>query len=234
MLQISNGKWRSLEPLLSQAKFESAFSLLKDAAVYAEQTSGERWEFAVEIESLRAVGLSLNDLRWLVRMQYVQHAREVPQKETDGRRFRAWGDLSFAADTCFIPTEKCLAIAFSIGHNGSPQTREQRVSLGEKSRPEPRPRWNSEVRELWIDQILVKRFKWQAYNQEMILAAFEEEGWPVVIDDPLPPLGEQDPKRRLHDTIRSLNRHQCTAMMRFHGNGTGEGVRWEFFTIDRS
>ena len=64
-------------------------------------------------------------------------------------------------------------------------------------------------------------------NQERILAAFEEEGWPVHIDDPLPPHPEQDSKRRLHDTINSLNRNQKKRLIQFLGNGNGQGIRWE-------
>ena len=34
-------------------------------------------------------------------------------------------------------------------------------------------------------------------------------------------------KRRLHDTIRSLNRNQKEGRLRFKGDGTGEGIVWE-------
>jgi hypothetical protein len=67
-----------------------------------------------------------------------------------------------------------------------------------------------------------------AENQERILAAFEEEGWPVHIHDPLPPHSDQDSKRRLHNTINSLNRHQKQPLIRFSGNGSGQGIRWEW------
>ncbi len=66
----------------------------------------------------------------------------------------------------------------------------------------------------------------------MVLTAFEEEAWPVRIDDPLPPHPEQDPKRRLHDTITSLNRHQRRPLIRFVGDGSGEGIRWESLGLD--
>jgi hypothetical protein len=48
----------------------------------------------------------------------------------------------------------------------------------------------------------------------------------VRIDDPLPPQADQDPKRRLHDTINALNRKQRQRVIRFSGDGTGQGVRW--------
>ena len=65
-------------------------------------------------------------------------------------------------------------------------------------------------------------------NQEAVLEVFQEEGWPRRIDDPLPPLAEQDPKYRLHFTIRRLNQSQEHCLIRFFGDGTGEGVCWEF------
>ena len=61
----------------------------------------------------------------------------------------------------------------------------------------------------------------------MILSCFQESGWPVRIDDPLPPQAEQDSKRRLSDTIKCLNRKQVAPLMHFRGDGTGEGVIWE-------
>ena len=50
-----------------------------------------------------------------------------------------------------------------------------------------RPRWIAEARELWLGDRLVKRFRRSATAQEIVLAAFEEEGWPRHIDDPLLP-----------------------------------------------
>ncbi|QDV81768.1 hypothetical protein TBK1r_06880 [Stieleria magnilauensis] len=89
------------------------------------------------------------------------------------------------------------------------------------------PEWNADSRRLQIDGQIVKRFKWPAANQEAVLCAFEEEGWPERIDDPLPPQPEQDAKRRLADTIKCLNRKQVNELMHFRGDGTGEGVVWE-------
>ena len=60
-----------------------------------------------------------------------------------------------------------------------------------------------------------------------MLAAFEEEGWPPRIDDPLPPVKGVDPKQRLRDTIRTLNAKQENPLIRFRAAGTGEHVIWE-------
>ena len=88
------------------------------------------------------------------------------------------------------------------------------------------PSWDRDRPELRWGNTVVKRFKVPAPNQELILAAFQEDGWPVRIDDPLPPHPELDPKRRLHDTINSLNRSQKLPLIRFLGDGSGQGVRW--------
>src|SRR5262249_8719852 len=89
-----------------------------------------------------------------------------------------------------------------------------------------RPRWDAPARILWLDDVIVKQFRVPAENQELVLAAFEEEKWLPHLDDPLPPRDNLDPKRRLHDTINRLNRNQCHKALHFEGDGTGRGIRW--------
>ena len=69
----------------------------------------------------------------------------------------------------------------------------------------PTPYWCSEKRELVLAGRLVKRFRVPSPNQETVLAAFQEEAWPIRIDDPLPVHSDIVQKRRLQDTIKSLN-----------------------------
>jgi hypothetical protein len=90
-----------------------------------------------------------------------------------------------------------------------------------------RPKWDEQRRQLRVGRVLVKEFKLPSPNQETVLMAFEEEGWPPRIDDPLPPVAQLDPRRRLHDTIKALNRKQKRDLIRFRGDGSGEGIRWE-------
>ena len=92
------------------------------------------------------------------------------------------------------------------------------------------PQWDQQCRVLRVGQCVVKQFRRPSPNQDMVLSAFQEEGWPHRIDDPLPPQGEQGPKCRLHDTIKWLNRHQEHRLIRFLGDGTGEGVCWELIS----
>jgi hypothetical protein len=221
------------------AKFRPALALLLEASEYAEQTSGDCWEFAVEIQHLRELGLSHNDLRWLVRVQFVEHASEVTIPGDNSREFRATGDLTFTERTCFVLTSNGVVAARGScqvsSDGGKPRPSAVHASDGSDTAASPPvPTWDAEKRVLCIDGQIVKRFKWHAMNQETVLAAFEEEGWPVRIDDPLPPQPEQDSKRRLSDTIKCLNRKQQNPLIHFRGDGTGEGVIWELVEQDRS
>jgi hypothetical protein len=90
------------------------------------------------------------------------------------------------------------------------------------------PQWDKQRRELTINGQVIKRYRLPASNQIAVLMAFEEEGWPSRVFDPLQPDGDHDPKRRLHETIKALNRHHRVKIIQFHGDGTGEGILWEW------
>ena len=61
---------------------------LAEAYDYAQKDrEGEPWQFAVEMESLLAVGVTIDDLAWLVQGRYIEHAREVTRPED------AWRDV---------------------------------------------------------------------------------------------------------------------------------------------
>jgi hypothetical protein len=71
---------------------------------------------------------------------------------------------------------------------------------------------------------VVRRFRsgTVAKNCVKILDAFQEDGWPTRIDDPLDPHKHQ---QRLHETLRSLNKGLTE--IGFHADGTGEGICWK-------
>jgi hypothetical protein len=46
------------------------------------------------------------------------------------------------------------------------------------------------------------------------------------MDDPLPRMPDIDPKIRLRDTIKRLNRNQVNHLLRFQGDGNGLGIQW--------
>jgi hypothetical protein len=89
------------------------------------------------------------------------------------------------------------------------------------------PQWDPATRVLRVGRRIVKQFRVPSPNQEKVLVVFQEEGWPPRIDDPLTPVPDGCPKDRLRDTIRYLNKGQENRLIRFRGDGTGEGVVWE-------
>jgi hypothetical protein len=94
------------------------------------------------------------------------------------------------------------------------------------------PSWDAQSRRLWLGGVLLKEFRQPSPNQTRLLDVFQEQGWKAVhVDDPLsaaPGEREEDAKRRLHDTIKNLNRGLPPGTIRFRGDGTGQGVRWVY------
>ncbi len=134
---------------------------------------------------------------------------------------------TFGADSRFIISE--LGLKMLSCH----QSLETPKDIEEYSKPvleASKPHWDCDRHELIVSGSVVKRFRWPAANQETILGVFEEEHWPSRIDDPLPRTNGLDPKRRLADTIKCLNRNQHSNLLKFRGDGTGEGVLWDILS----
>ncbi|MGO9110091.1 MAG: hypothetical protein ACLP9L_12735 [Thermoguttaceae bacterium] len=107
------------------------------------------------------------------------------------------------------------------GEEETVTARSQRLPLDLK------PAWEARCRELRVGELLVKKFRVPAGNQELVLSAFEEEGWPAYIDDPLPMKSEIAPKQRMHNVITRLNGSQLALILHFHGNGNGNAIGWQ-------
>ncbi len=228
MSELHNSARRSIPVKLNPMMAE-----LVEAYEYATDLQVDVWDFAVSIHRLLELGANSNDFRWLTRKGYVKHAKEVTRIEDERREFRPTGDLTFSRRTCFVLTDLGMTVARMLRTNPSELVIPASASDGIDQTADATiqaalvPDWDPDLRKLRVDGQIVKRFKWPALNQEAVLCAFQEEGWPEKIDDPLPPQLEQDPKRRLADTIKCLNKNQKNRLIRFHGDGTGEGVVWE-------
>jgi hypothetical protein len=88
------------------------------------------------------------------------------------------------------------------------------------------PSWNRETGELRLNDRLVKHIKniKQAVNVIRILDAFERDGWPEVMGDPLPYATERKRRERLGEALKSLN---CKLVgLRFLRNGSTQCIRW--------
>ncbi|MDH3717264.1 MAG: hypothetical protein OES79_03995 [Planctomycetota bacterium] len=218
---------------LPQRVFRSLRCLL-EAHRYANDLGSDDWEFAIQMTALRAEGLTEMDVRWMVQADLVDFAYEVSLPGEPKRQFRRTENLVYSETLCLILSrtgiEDVTAWLRSQPLPG-PCSDPEVVRLGVAAQPPTIhriPHWDRDRQELRVGEVVVKRFKAPAANQETILAVFDEEGWPPRIDDPLSPCPDLEPKRRLHDTINSLNRNQKTRLLRFFGDGSGTGIRWEF------
>lgn len=220
----------------------SGLSRILQAYDYAMDLDRAAWDFAVEINDLRSVGLTNSDFRWLIWKGWVQHARERTSPGDPSRQFRPDDGLVFGKRSCFVFTEagadaarrNAATVQVSpTGPHGNGRTkRAQRSGSALRQNGARRPIWDRDRQQLQVRGRLVKQFKLHSPNQETILMAFEEEGWPPRIDDPLMPQHDIDPKERLRNTIKSLNRKQVHRLIRFMGDGTGQAIRWELIAED--
>jgi hypothetical protein len=198
---------------------EIALRLLLDAHACAQELGCDPWKFAVEIDQLHADGVTNTRLRWLLHKGYIAHGFETTDGAGQQRSFQAVAHLGFQPRSCFVLTDAGRALTGDAALLQYPVAGANGAAA--------QPCWDASRRELRVGEVLVKRFRQQAPNQELILQVFAEEGWPVRIDDPLPPAVEQGAKRRLHDTICNLNRGHARPLIRFEGGGDGQSVCWQ-------
>lgn len=205
-------------------------SKLIEAAKYASNCSRSVWDFSVEVNVFTQQGVSRSLLRWLVCNHYIEHRYEAENQEGERRQFSEAPDLAITENSCFAIAEsghEAFGLIKQRCKIGQQSTSSQTDPSNESALESALPDWCPNNRILKIDGKIVKHFKWPAPNQEKLICAFAEQGWPSHLEDPLPPNGVC-PKQRLHDTIKCLNRNQVNKLIKFRGDGTGQGVRWEY------
>lgn len=107
----------------------------------------------------------------------------------------------------------------------------QQNAVGPAAGSQHQPHYDASSWVLAIGNITVKKFRHAARNQQLILESLEQAGWPAHLDDPLPHSEDVNPRDRLANTIRRLNRNQVCPVVRFRMDGTGYGLCW---TLDHT
>lgn len=215
-------------------RMRTALATLLEALDYARDLAMSPWEFAVELSSLRRSGLSNSDLRWLVFRGLVDHAMEVTLGDDSERSFRHPARLLLGKQTRFVLTaagaelarKHCVGLVRYARVDGRAAA-ETSGHAGVHPPVPLLPKWDRDRQELKVGSAVVKQFKIPFGGPEAVLAAFEENNWPVRIDDPLVALGEGSRKPRLPATIEFLNRCQKRPVIRFCEDAGGKGVVWE-------
>ena len=211
------------------SQFAAFLKILNEANEYSKDLSISPWNFAIPFSDTKKFHVNKNDLRWMIAKGWIKSddpetdkltndpAIDFPRKVSDTSQF-ILGELKPATIKFLLP----LSVpALPLSPEATAARKPQNTDNFDT------PKWNTERRELYFHGEMVKRFRWPAPNQETILEVFSEEGWPLKIEDPLPQESGLNPKRRLGDTIKCLNRNQRASLIRFRGDGTGEGVIWE-------
>jgi hypothetical protein len=230
--QMPASSWDATSVALQlRVELQRAFQLLLAAYRYAHDAQVDAWQLAVELDELRQHGLALLDLRWLVARGFAEHRREMTVPGDANRTFRVLSSTEFPGSTAVALTRQgATALSWLLSDEGIASPKYEAgptVGPSPTDTPASMPVWDGARRELRFENQVVKRFRVPAANQEIILQAFQEDGWPHCIDDPLPPSKDSDAKGRLLATIKSLNRNQLAALLLFHGNGNGFQIYWE-------
>jgi len=238
-------------PGRSMKESERAFlQELLDARLLALELERDRWQFAIEVERAAKLGVPNSVLRQWMARSIVEAGFETTPDNASERTFRRHDGLAISRATCIVLSASGCHWCTTNGNHTLTTTTETSAEGADEtqrlpdhtSEPVPdvaiqavaveqahtvSPQWDPELRELRMGVQLVKQFRVPAPNQELILCAFAEEQWPARIDDPLPRVPHIDAKRRLQATIVCLNRSQVAPAIRFRGDGTGTGIRWE-------
>jgi hypothetical protein len=199
-----------------------------------------RWEAQNQGRDPNENSLSLSHLReqgvrdlFLVLMLYHGHVtqfRPVMRLDDGGLLYEPANNLHMASDSLFSLTEAGEAFAGTLLAVFSSLIDADAVqAIWDKYCPTCLvPRYEKENRMFRWGCLILKRFRQPAINQELILLAAEEMNWPEWFDDPLPRRSGVNPKVRLHDTIKDLNRRQIPHLVHFKGDGTGTRIGWEY------
>ncbi len=199
---------------------------LQSAYLMAVQMKRDPWDFAIEISQFALT--DTNELRSLIYQGLVEHRSETTRPGSPRRTFQSESDIMLSNRSCFVITPhgirtlvRWMSLQKKVGQPG--------VNAAARSL-EQTPVWDAQTRELRVGGKVVKLFRWPAQNQEAVLNAFQAQGWPTRIADPLPLDPKVCAKRRLHDTIKCLNRRRIEKLIKFRGDGTGRGVKLELLS----
>jgi len=221
---------RSFSPIVplpelpvQEPSVRAAFARLLGEFECAASLARTVWDFALGLPRLRQTGLSDACLRALIAAGHVEHRVEQTPRARH-RRFRAAASAHWHKRSRFVLTAGGAGLARQLLQQGMLGLLEGVGPVGAAGNGTPY--WDAAVRDLWYRHCLVKHFRREAPNQGHLLDAFQELGWPLRMDDPLPRHAGVDSRDRLRDTVKSLNRCQAPLVVHFEVEVTGLGVRW--------
>lgn len=210
-------------------RLRAGLKLLLDGYSYSQELGANLWDFAIEIAFLYTAGLNNNDLRWLVGKGYVKHGLDTTAKGKVRPIEHRGGRMLLPSGSCFVLTGTGREFARKMvagGESGVAKCQSERHSKDGLREQKDRPHWDSELHNLYWQGQLVKHFKHEAPFQEAILEAFQSCNWTQYVVVMLPREEGINPKERLREAIKNLNRN-CARNLRFVQEGNGGRVAWQ-------
>lgn len=211
------------------AEIVLAYRLLQEASNEARNDGLWPREASLGYSWLLDSGVGPPMLLWLLYQGQIDHLEVEPspapgQPPVPKPNFSAvfMARSAVALTAAGEPFAQALRASFLPGCAGEVGRLRETLRVGDLT-----PRYDRRARLLSWGRHALKRYAQPSENQERVLLAAEEHGWPPWLDDPLPTRHDLCPKARLHDAVKNLNRRQRPRLIRFKGDGTGGRVGWE-------
>jgi hypothetical protein len=170
---------------------------------------------AVLISQLHARGCGDAVLLWLLYRDHLEHWQPASRRSGRVRDPRPVNSVRLLETSSLALTHAGEAFAKRLlaDAGAPPDTEEDELAWDEAPLGRLIPKYDGDNRVFAWGQHVIKCFRQPSENQEGILAAAEELGWPLWFDDPLPRHSRMNAKLRLHDTIKNLNRNQLKRLV---------------------
>ncbi len=229
-----------LAPIAPRHSHRASASELIAAIIAYVELLLDRWDAASEQRPSRHVPVARTRLEawgvpdailvWMMYQVHVEHLRPVSARSQCSTVWTPADSLVLRPSSGFRLTEPGAAFAedWLASMLVPNQLGERREALSRFLLGDLLPSYDRSQRIFKWGRTVLKCFRQPSGNQERLLLAAEEMGWCEWFDDPLPRVPATNPKHRLHDTIKDLNRRQFRNLVHFKGDGTGTRVGWDF------
>ncbi len=214
----------------SDSQIRLAVKILHDSMTLGARTACDAWDFSTTLSTFRKAGVSEGVLRWLMCREYVEHAVECTGLSDPKRVFRESTSLGIFPRSCFVLTKDGVDFLTELKRTRSNGDGSDSGVRGAEAVPHERPYWEESTHTLFWHECPVKRYRSEAPNQEAVLRQFQIQDWVACIPVSLALEHGINPKERLRETIKSINRN-VRSSLRFCQEGCGSRVRW--YATDR-
>jgi len=211
--------------------FVVAYMQLLVARWAAMDSHGDPRHSTIPLEAFRARGIEDSILLWMFYQAHVEHLQADQSAANCPSEPQPAQGLRFGDTSAFCLTEEGESFAERFldavlvpAQESTFRAARDMVFLGPLL-----PHYDKDERVLHWGRHVLKCFRQPSVNQELVLRAAQEQGWPVWFDDPLPRASGTNPKTRLHDTTKDLNRRQAESLIHFKGDGSGRRIGWEYW-----